>query len=158
MNFLLSFLLTKSFATSVGLNESVNCLCACNIAIELNRAANIFKRNHVFILCARENKHSPVAVVAGFTKSNLQIVTTFGISSLCGWSIFFIWLTTSWKQTIFSSLNMAQRTSFSTSKWLITTVAHNGNCKHTCILYKNMCMLYKHMCEQLQTYNLRHAY
>ena len=81
MRFLLSFLAAKSFAITLRSISSVIFLWECRIATELNRRGTIFERIQVFTRRAKENERSAVAVVAGFTKSSLQIVTTFGISS-----------------------------------------------------------------------------
>lgn len=66
------FLDVNSFAIFIKSMESVSDLSPWRIAKELKRAAVDVERIHVFILLARENDLSAVAVVAGLT-INFQV-------------------------------------------------------------------------------------
>ena len=85
MLFLLSFLAVESFVIFLRSMSSVILLLECRIMPELNRRGSIFKCIQVFIHRIRENERTAVAVVAGFTNSSLQIVTTLGIPSKKVW-------------------------------------------------------------------------
>ena len=81
MLFLLSFLAVESFVIFLRSMSSVILLLECRIMPELNRRGSIFKCIQVFIHRIRENERTAVAVVAGFTNSSFQIITTLGIPS-----------------------------------------------------------------------------
>ena len=51
------------------------------MAKELKRSAEVVDLSQVFTLLANEKDFSAVALVAGFTRSSLKIITVLGISA-----------------------------------------------------------------------------
>ena len=90
IDLLLSLFEINSFAITFKSNLSFINLLVCSIdtviliaMVEFKRRANIFECIQVLIFRAAENYCSTVSIVAGLTRSNLQMVIVLGIKESC---------------------------------------------------------------------------
>ena len=79
----LSLFEKNSFAITFKSNFSAINLWVCSIDTEFKRKANKFKRIQILILLVAEKDRSTVAVLAGLTRSNLQMGIVLGIKESC---------------------------------------------------------------------------